>query len=546
MAIRTILIANRGEIAARIARTCRDLGIATVAIQARDDRGAFHTRGCDAVVDVPSYLDATAIAAVARASGADAVHPGYGFLSERAAAARAVEAAGVKWIGPPPAVLARAGDKLEAKAIAEAAGVPVLPQGDAEQVGYPLLLKAAAGGGGRGMRIVRTSSELAEARVAATREAESAFGDGRIYAERLVERPHHVEIQLLADADGGVISLGERDCSIQRRHQKVLEESPSPIVDAGLRARLSAAAIAFAQAAEYCGAGTAEFLVSGDDIWFLELNARIQVEHPVTELVTGIDLIAAQIAIADGGSVPAEVAARGHAVEVRLYAEDPLTFLPRIGALQQLDLPTNIRIDVGIAAGDTVPTAYDPMLAKLIASGSSRPAAFAALTQALDEVRVEGVTTNLPFLRWLVRQPEVLAGTATTAFLEESPPLAVRRRPRGAFSGAWRLGLPTLGRLPVPQVPMGGGAASRSDGRLIAPMPGLILALPVAVGAHVEAGETVAVLEAMKMEHRLDAPFAGSLAELGCEVGGFVDAGALIAVIRATDGEDADSAHAPS
>jgi acetyl/propionyl-CoA carboxylase alpha subunit len=410
--------------------------------------------------------------------------------------------------------------------------VPVLPQGDPELVGYPLLLKAAAGGGGRGMRIVRSADELEEARAAASREAESAFGDGRVYAERLVERPHHVEIQLLADAHGGVISLGERDCSIQRRHQKVLEESPSPVVDDALRARLDAAAIAFARAAGYCGAGTAEFLVTGAEIWFLELNARIQVEHPVTELVTGIDLIAEMIRIADGGHVPAAPTPSGHAIEVRLYAEDPLTFLPRIGLLRELDLPDGIRIDLGISAGDQIPSSYDPMIAKLIAHGATREEALARLTAALDATRVAGVITNLPFLRWLVRQPEVRAGTATTAFLEDHPPLSVRRAPRGAFAGAWRLGTASTARFPVPQSPDWTAVAGSGDGRLIAPMPGVVLSLAVGVGQQVAEGELIAVLEAMKMEHRLEAPFAGTVAELGSEQGAFIDAGALIAAIE--------------
>ncbi len=532
MAIRSVLIANRGEIAVRIARTCRDLGIEAIAVQAPDDRDALHVRACDRVVDVPSYLDVAAIAEAARAAGADAVHPGYGFLSERGDAARAVEAAGATWIGPPPDVLDRTGDKLEAKAIAAAAGVPVLPQGDPADVGFPLILKAAAGGGGRGMRVVRDAAALEEARRAAEREAEAAFGDGRVYAERLVERPRHVEVQLLADRHGGAIALGERDCSIQRRHQKVLEEAPSPAVDPALRERLAAAAAAFAQAAGYVGAGTAEFLVDGDGaLWFLELNARIQVEHPVTELVTGIDLVAEQVRIADGGTVGPAPAVRGHAVEVRLYAEDPLTFLPRTGAIHRLELPDGIRCDVGIAVGDAVPAAYDPMIAKLIAHGEDRAEALALLTRALDEVDVRGTITNLPFLRWLVRQPDVLAGTATTAFLDEHPPLGRRRRPRGSFAGAWRLGGAPGGGLPVPQEPERTGAAG-GDGRLIAPMPGVVLEVAVAPGAAVAAGDLIAVLEAMKMEHRLEAPHAGIVREVGAEAGAFVDAGAVLAVVE--------------
>jgi acetyl/propionyl-CoA carboxylase alpha subunit len=532
VAIRSVLIANRGEIAARIARTCRVLGIEAVAVQAPDDGGAFHTRACDRVVDVASYLDADALARAARDAGCDAVHPGYGFLSERGELARAVDAAGAIWIGPPPVVLDRTGDKLEAKAIAAAAGVPVLPQGDPAEVGYPLLLKAAAGGGGRGMRVVRGPDELDEARAAAEREALAAFGDGRVYAERLVERPRHVEVQLLADASGGAISLGERDCSIQRRHQKVLEEGPSPGIDEALRARLEDAAVAFARAAGYVGAGTAEFLVEADGaIWFLELNARIQVEHPVTELVTGIDLVAEQIRIADGGPVPAPPPRTGHAIELRLYAEDPLRFLPRTGVVRALALPAGVRCDAGIAAGDAIAAAYDPLIAKLVAHGADRAEALARLADALDEVRVEGVETNLPFLRWLVRQPDVVDGTATTAFLDENPPLGRRRRPRGAFRGAWRLGgAPSTARLPVPQEPERAGAGS-GDGRLVAPMPGVVLEVAVTPGDRVAAGDLVAVLEAMKMEHRLTAPHAGTVSELRAATGAFVDAGALVAAI---------------
>ncbi|MGI9117766.1 MAG: biotin carboxylase N-terminal domain-containing protein [Gaiellales bacterium] len=533
MAIRSVLIANRGEIAARIARTCRELGIEAIAVQAPDDRGAFHTRAADRVVDVVSYLDADAIAQAAADAGADAVHPGYGFLSERADAAAAVIAAGVRWIGPPVDVLRRTGDKLEAKAIAAAAGVPVLPQGEPDAVGYPLLLKAAAGGGGRGMRIVRDPAELDEARLAAAREAEAAFGDGRIYAERLVERPHHVEIQLLADEHGGVLALGERDCSIQRRHQKVLEESPSPVIDDDLRARLADAAIAFARAAGYVGAGTAEFLVADGAIWFLELNARIQVEHPVTESVFGVDLVAAQIAIAEGGRVPAPTVAQGHAIEVRVYAEDPIAFLPRAGTIRRLTLPDGIRVDAGIAEGDGVPVAYDPMIAKLIAHAPTRAEALAALAAALADTEVAGVETNLPFLRWLVRQPDVVAGTATTAFLDEQPPLSTRRRPSGPFAGAWRQ-RPAhgTGRLPVPQVPERTQGGGPGDGRLIAPMPGVLLALDVAPGDRVAVGDAIGVLEAMKMEHRLVAQCDGLVTEVAASVGGFVDAGALIAAIE--------------
>jgi propionyl-CoA carboxylase alpha chain len=292
MAIQKLLVANRGEIAVRIFRTCHELGIATVAVAAPDDEASLHARSAGETVAIESYLDADEHVRAAQATGADAIHPGYGFLSESPDFAAAVEAAGLIWIGPPVAALRSGGDKLESKRLAEAAGVPVVPTGEPAELGYPLLVKAAAGGGGRGMRVVRRPEELDEALEAARREAQAAFGDDTVFCERYVERPRHVEIQLLADTHGTVVSLGERECSIQRRHQKVLEESPSPGLDDGLRARLAEAAVEFARAIGYVGAGTAEFMVSGAEFFFLELNARIQVEHPVTEAVTGIDLVA--------------------------------------------------------------------------------------------------------------------------------------------------------------------------------------------------------------------------------------------------------------
>ena len=307
----------------------------------------------------------------AREAGADAVHPGYGFLAENADFAEAVEAAGLTWVGPPPAAIRAAGDKLAAKRVAREAGVPVVPQGSPEELGFPLLVKAAGGGGGRGMRVVREADELDEALAAARREAQAAFGDDTVFLERYVERPRHVEIQLLADAHGTVLALGERECSVQRRHQKVLEESPSPALDPPLRARMSEAAVAFARAVGYRSAGTAEFVLdAAGDFFFLELNARIQVEHPVTELVTGVDLVREQLRIAAGEALGLDpVGLRGHAVEVRLYAEDPLTFLPQGGRIERLRLPAGVRVDAGVAEGDEVDLAYDPMIAKLIAHG---------------------------------------------------------------------------------------------------------------------------------------------------------------------------------
>ncbi|MBV8481057.1 MAG: hypothetical protein JOY72_12235, partial [Actinobacteria bacterium] len=412
-----VLVANRGEIALRIFRACREEGIGTVAVVAPDDLGSLHARSADATVEIASYLASGEHVRAAREAGADAVHPGYGFLAESAELAEAVLAAGLTWIGPPPAALRAGGDKIAAKETARAAGVPVLPTGE---VGFPLLVKAAAGGGGRGMRVVRTRAELDDAVAAAKREAEAAFGDDTVFFERYLERPRHVEIQLLADRHGTVVALGERDCSVQRRHQKVLEESPA--VTPALRAAMSEAAVAFARAIGYESAGTAEFVLDDDRFYFLELNARIQVEHPVTELVTGIDLVRAQLAIARGQRIDVDVSLDGHAVEVRLYAEDPRTFLPQAGRIERLVLPAGIRVDAGVAEGDDVGTSYDPMIAKLIAHAPTRDEALDRLADALARTEVEGVTTNLPFLRWLVDQPDFRAGVVTTAFLTEHPP----------------------------------------------------------------------------------------------------------------------------
>ncbi|MBA3718661.1 MAG: ATP-grasp domain-containing protein, partial [Actinobacteria bacterium] len=440
--IRKLLVANRGEIALRVFRACRELGISTVAVVAPNDTGSLHARSADETVEVLSYLFSEEQIRAAKQAGADAIHPGYGFLAENPDFAEAVEAAGLVFVGPTPEALRAGGDKLESKRIAAEAGVPVVPTGEPEEVGFPLIVKAAAGGGGRGMRVVRTPGELEEALEAASREAKAAFGDDRVFCERYVERPRHVEIQLLADGRGTVISLGERECSIQRRHQKVLEESPSPAVDAALRARISEAAVAFARAIDYRSAGTAEFMLDGDDFHFLELNGRIQVEHPVTEAVTGVDLVQEQIRIAQGERIEDSAPAlEGHAVEVRLYAEDPETFFPQTGRIERLRLPEGIRVDAGVEEGDEVGVGYDPMIAKLIAHGRTRAESFERLRHALEETEVEGLVTNLPFLRWLVRHPIVRAGEATTAFLTEYPPLSrpPDRLPAHPWRGAWRL-----------------------------------------------------------------------------------------------------------
>src|SRR5919201_3629230 len=351
------------------------------------------------------------------------------------------------------------------------------------------------------MRVVREAAELKDALAAARREAEAAFGDPTVFCERFVERPRHVEIQLLADGRGGVIALGERECSIQRRHQKVLEEAPSPALDATLRERMSSAAVAFAEAIGYRSAGTAEFMLDGRDFYFLELNARIQVEHPATELVTGVDLVKAQLELAEGGELPDPPELRGHAVEVRLYAEDPRTFLPQAGRIERLRLPAGIRLDAGVEEGDEVGVAYDPLIAKLIAHGETRDDALDRLLRALDETEIEGVTTNLPFLRWLVSHPAVLAGRTTTRLLDVFPPLSAPppRLPGGPWSGAWRLNLAP----PPPAAPPDVDDARRDHGlvgeqsALAAPMPGTVIRLLGAAGDRVQPRQPLVVLEAM-------------------------------------------------
>ncbi len=502
-------MANRGEIALRVFRACRALGIATVAVAPEDDAGSLHARSADETVRISSYLDGAEHVRAARDSGADAIHPGYGFLAENADLAEAVEAAGLTWIGPPPDALRAGGDKLEAKRLAREAGVPVVPEGEPDEIGFPLMIKAAAGGGGRGMRVVRAPEELEEALAAARREAKAAFGDDRVFCERYVERPRHVEIQLLGDAHGTVVALGERECSVQRRHQKVLEEAPSPALDPELRARMSDAAVAFARAIGYRSAGTAEFMLDGRDFWFLELNGRIQVEHPVTELVSGADLVAEQVRIAQGEALTAEPRIVGHAVEVRLYAEDPKTFLPQAGRVERLRLPEGVRVDAGVAEGDEVGTGYDPMIAKLIAHGSTRTDALDRLATALALTEVGGVVTNLPFLRWLVAHPALRAGETTTAFLTEHPPLSAPplRLPDRPWRGGFRLNLPAPPPSPPPDLEAAADHGGHEQATLTAPMPGTVIKVLAAEGDRVQPRQPLVVLEAMKMETPVVSPY---------------------------------------
>jgi acetyl/propionyl-CoA carboxylase alpha subunit len=530
--VRKLLVANRGEIALRIFRACGDEGIATVAVVAPDDRGSLHARSADETVEIASYLDPAEHVRAARKAGADAVHPGYGFLAESPDLAEAVLDAGFVWVGPPPGALRAGGDKMAAKETARAAGVPVLPSGSADSVGFPLLVKAAAGGGGRGMRVVRTPDELEEATAAARREALAAFGNDAIFYERYLERPRHVEIQLLADRHGTVVALGDRECSIQRRHQKVLEESPSTALDELLRARMSDAAVALARAVAYEGAGTAEFVLDGDDFFFLELNARIQVEHPVTELVTGVDLVREQLHIAAGDRLDLHADAHGHAVEVRLYAEDPRTFLPQAGRIERLRLPGGVRVDAGVAEGDEIGTSYDPMIAKLIAHASTRESALDQLATALEETEVGGVTTNLAFLRWLVAHPVLRAGRTTTAFLIENPPLssAPLLAAEPAWRGAWRLNLVAPPPQAVPDLdadaPQRGPVGEQSA--VTAPMPGTVIKVLVEPGVRVAARQPLVVLEAMKMETPLVSPYDATVRAVHVGEGDRVAGGALL------------------
>ncbi|MFZ1881252.1 MAG: biotin carboxylase N-terminal domain-containing protein [Gaiellaceae bacterium] len=523
-----VLVANRGEIALRVFRAAEALGVETVAVVAPDDAGSLHARSAGQTVEVASYLRAEEHVRAAKESGADAIHPGYGFLAENGDFAEAVEAAGLTWIGPPAAALRAGGDKLAAKKIARDASVPTIP----EVTAPPLIVKAAAGGGGRGMRVVRVAAELDDALAAARREAKAAFGDDRVYLERYLERPRHVEIQLLADTHGTVLSLGERDCSVQRRHQKVLEESPSPALDTALRAEMSDAAVRFAQAIGYVGAGTAEFVLDGREFYFLELNGRIQVEHPVTELVTGIDLVEWQLRIARGETLDISPAPRGHAVEVRLYAEDPRTFLPQAGRIERLQLPTSIRVDAGVAEGDEIGTAYDPMIAKLIASGATRDEALDRLAAALAETEVIGVTTNLPFLRWLVSHPALRRGEVTTAFLTEYPPLSAvpARLPERTWGGAFRLNLPAAPLHPPPDIdaPVHALGAAETSSTVTAPMPGTVIKVHVHEGSTVKARQPLVVIEAMKMETPLTSPFDATVRAVHVQEGDRVAGGAVL------------------
>ncbi len=442
-----VLVANRGEIATRVFRTCRDQGLQTVAVFSDADADAPFVRAADAAVRLPgvtaaeTYLRGDLVIGAALATGADAIHPGYGFLSEDAAFAQAVVDAGLTWVGPPPEAVRLMGSKLGAKALMSEAGVPCLPGADvtdlapdalqkaAETIGFPVLVKASMGGGGRGMRVVRGAADLVDAVASAQREAAAAFGDATVFLERYVDSPRHIEVQVMADTHGTVVALFERECSIQRRHQKVVEEAPSPAVDDDLRARLSEAAVLAAKAVSYAGAGTVEFVLDpSGDFFFLEMNTRLQVEHPVTELITGLDLVALQLLVAQGQALPVDATTatvRGHAIEARLYAEDAVAgFLPASGTLHCFEIPggPGIRVDAGVESGSVVTTHYDAMLAKVVAHGATRAEAAARLAGALQGARLHGVTTNRDLLVRTLRSADFLAGRTDTAFFDRHDP----------------------------------------------------------------------------------------------------------------------------
>ncbi|MEO3431514.1 acetyl-CoA carboxylase biotin carboxylase subunit [Pelagibius sp. CAU 1746] len=440
----TVLIANRGEIARRVIRTARRLGLRCVAVYSEADSAAAHVAEADAAFCIgpapaaESYLRAEAILEAARAAGAAAVHPGYGFLSENAAFAEACAGAGIVFVGPPAAAIRAMGSKSEAKALMEAAGVPLVPgyhgsaqepevlAAEARKVGYPLMIKASAGGGGKGMRVVRQAGEFAEALQAARREAMASFGDEHVLLERYLPSPRHIELQVFRDDHGNAVHLFERDCSSQRRHQKVVEEAPAPGLSEGLRAAMGEAALRAAVAIDYRGAGTVEFLVDGDDFYFMEMNTRLQVEHPVTEMITGYDLVEWQLRVAAGEPLPAtqaDISANGHAIEARLYAEDPASgFLPSTGELLHLAFPEGeegIRVDSGVRAGDKVTVHYDPMIAKVIAWGEERAVALRRLRRALARTEIAGVVTNAGFLQAILGHTRFAAGVVDTAFIDQ-------------------------------------------------------------------------------------------------------------------------------
>jgi acetyl-CoA/propionyl-CoA carboxylase, biotin carboxylase, biotin carboxyl carrier protein len=558
---RSVLVANRGEIAVRVLRGCRQLGLTGIAVYADPDAGALHVREADRAVGIggaavaESYLDQGKLLAAAAEAGAEAVHPGYGLLSEHAGFARAVSEAGLVWVGPPPEAIAQMGDKLAARRAVLAAGVEPVPgttdpvTDPAEVVafgeahGWPVAVKAAAGGGGRGIRVVAGPDEAAGALAAASREALAAFGDGTCYLERFFPRPRHVEVQVLADSHGGIVHLGERDCSVQRRHQKLVEEAPSPGLPDEVRRRLHAWAVAVAKACGYVGAGTVEFLWDPESggAWFLEMNTRIQVEHPITELVTGVDIVAAQLRVAAGeplGLTRDQVRLAGHAVECRINAEDPARgFLPTPGTITRLRWPggPGVRVDAGYETGDTVPPFYDDLLGKLIAWGPDRDRAVARLRAALDDLAVEGVASTAPALARVLDAEEFRAARHWTTWLEERLDLgglapAAPAEPEADFQvTAGGRSWPVRLYRHRPR----GATAAEGGGRVVSPLAGTLVKVGVTEGQRVEEGQLLAVVEAMKMETPLLAPCSGTVVGVRCAVGGPVAAGQVVVELAA-------------
>lgn len=615
--IQSLLIANRGEIACRIIRTARAMGVRTVAVYSDADATALHVRQADESAYIgpsparESYLVGDKIIAAAKATGAQAIHPGYGFLSENAAFAQAVIDAGLVWVGPRPASITAMGLKDAAKTLMAAAGVPVTPgyMGEnqepgflasrAAEIGYPVLIKAVAGGGGKGMRKVDISRDFIDALASCQREATSSFGNAHVLIEKYIDRPRHIEVQVFGDTFGQIVHLFERDCSLQRRHQKVIEEAPAPGMDEVTREQLCAAAVKAAKAVDYVGAGTIEFIADAseglraDRIWFMEMNTRLQVEHPVTEAITGVDLVEWQLRVASGEALPKrqdELAIDGWAIEARLYAENPASgFLPSIGPLQHLRVPDTLRIDTGVEEGGEVSPFYDPMIAKLIAHGDTRAEAVAALRDGINGIEVWPVKTNAGFLGRLLDLDEFSSSDVDTGLIARNIDLLVTHsdpEPQELAAAAARLAArpgdgpfsAALGfrvnaapraearlrddagtlyvvavdkldnadpasstlafsdgfaRLYVLDQIRGSAAVSAGDGLIVSPMPGRIIAVDVAAGDAVTKGQKLVTLEAMKMEHALTAPFDGTIAELNAEVNGQVSEGTVLVRLEA-------------
>ena len=574
----SVLIANRGEIAVRIARACRELGVRTIAVYSEADRQAMHVGVCDEAYllgpaePASSYLDIERVIEVVQRSGAQAVHPGYGFLAENADFARAVAASGAVFIGPSPEAIERMGDKLSAREVARAADVPVVPGtleptadpavavAFGEEHGYPVAVKAMFGGGGRGMKVVRDATEMEAALASAAREAGVAFGRSECYLERYLERPRHVEVQVVGDLDGTVVHLWDRDCSLQRRHQKLIEEAPAPGIAPDVRAALHEAAVRVSREMKYTNAGTCEFLLDedGERFYFLEMNTRLQVEHPVTELVTGVDLVHLQLRIASGegmGLTQEDVSVTGHAIEARINAEDPAAgFLPSPGTVSRLEPPLGpgVRLDTGLRSGGEIAREYDSMVAKLVVWAADRETACRRLDVALGELVVEGVPTTIPFHRIAVTHPDFLAARHATSSVErewdlgalhttaEDAPMAEPSRGKEE-----RMTVEVDGRrfdvlvhtraregVASRRVRKGAGRTGGSSGEVLAPMQGTVIGYAVEVGDRVEAGDPVVTLEAMKMENTLRAAVAGVIDSTGTTPGTVVQPGALLAVIR--------------